>query len=284
LDPQWIAAFKGRFAGVVNGNDHFRELIEAYAIGSLDAPERAQVEAHLAGGCVDCEKALQEARWLVSQLAYLAPNAEPSDVLKGRLLQTVRAEAAGNPPRQVPGRGAGVPFWLWAGVAALLFFSVYSAWNEMQLRTTVANLQKQAEAQLSERQKLEQELVAAKTQAHEAMIWSDPKSKKIMLSSKDPNMPQLEAMWHPDMGLVVRGWKTPMPGDKRVLQLWLISKKSGKPMPSTTFWPDASGKFSAMVENPPDTMSDTQALAITEEPVGGSPQPTSAPMWVGGVS
>jgi anti-sigma-K factor RskA len=66
--------------------------------------------------------------------------------------------------------------------------------------------------------------------------------------------------------------------------LWLISKKSGKPMPSTTFWPDASGKFSAMVENPPDTMSDTQALAITEEPVGGSPQPTSAPMWVGGVT
>jgi len=31
------------------------------------------------------------------------------------------------------------------------------------------------------------------------------------------------------MGLVVRGWKTPSPGDKRVLQLWLISKKSGKP-------------------------------------------------------
>jgi anti-sigma-K factor RskA len=116
------------------------------------------------------------------------------------------------------------------------------------------------------------------------MIWSDPKSKKIMLSSKDPKMPQLEAMWHPDMGLVVRGWKTPSPGDKRVLQLWLISKKSGKPMPATTFWPDASGKFSAMVENPPDTMSDTQALAITEEPIGGSPQPTSAPMWVGGVS
>jgi anti-sigma-K factor RskA len=268
----------------VNSTDQFRELIEAYAIGSLDAPERAQVEAHLAGGCVDCEKALQEARWLVSQLAYLAPNAEPSDILKGRLLQTVRAEAAGNLPRQVPGRGAGVLFWLWAGVAALLLFSVYSAWNEMQLRTTVANLQKQAEAQLSERQKLEQDLVVAKTQAHEAMIWSDPKSKRIMLSSKDPNMPQLEAMWHPDMGLVVRGWKTPSPGDNRVLQLWLISKKSGKPMPSTTFWPDASGKFSAMVENPPDTMSDTQALAITEEPVGGSQQPTSAPMWVGGVS
>jgi len=274
----------------VNSNDQFRELIEAYAIGSLDAPERAQVEAHLASGCNDCEKALQEARWLVSQLAYLAPNAEPSDMLKGRLLQTVRAEAAeaaeAGTQRQVV-RRAGVPawlWWLWAGVAALLLFSAYSAWNEKQLRNSVANLQQQAEAQRAERQKLEQELHAAKVQAHEAMIWSDPKSKKIMLSSKDPKMPQLEAMWHPDMGLVVRGWKTPSPGDKRVLQLWLISKKSGKLMPSVTFWPDASGKFSAMVENPPDAMSDTQALAITEEPMGGSQQPTGEPMWVGGVS
>jgi anti-sigma-K factor RskA len=268
----------------VNSDDQFRELIEAYAIGSLDGPERAQLEAHVAAGCPDCEKALQEARWLVSQLAYLAPNAEPSDMLKGRLLQTVRAEAAGAGPQEQVLHRPAIPSWLWAGVAALVLFSAYSAWNEKQLRNTVTSLQEQAQAQQAERKNLEQQLHAVKVQAHEAMIWSDPKSKKIMLSSKDPKMPQLEAMWHPEMGLVVRGWKTPMPGDKRVLQLWLISKKSGKPMPATTFWPDASGKFSAMVENPPDTMSDTQALAITEEPVGGSPQPTSAPMWVGGVS
>jgi len=69
-----------------------------------------------------------------------------------------------------------------------------------------------------------------------------------------------------------------------VLQLWLIPKAGGKPMPSVTFWPDASGTLSAMVENPPDAMSDTQALAVTEEPIGGSQQPTGAPMWVGGVS
>jgi anti-sigma-K factor RskA len=267
----------------VNSNDQLRELIEAYAIGSLDASERAQVEAHLAGGCSDCEQALQEARWLVSQLAYLAPSVEPSDMLKGRLLQTVRAEAADSAPRQVPPRGTGVPFWLWAGVAALLLFSVYSAWNEVQLHTTVANLQKQAAAQLAERQKLEQELLVAKTQAHEAMIWSDPKSVKIMLRPKDPKMPQLEAMWHPEMGLVVRGWKVPSPGEKRMLQLWLITK-AGKPMPSMTLWPDANGKFSEMVEKPQDAISDTQSLAITEEPIGGSPQPTSAPIWVGGVS
>ena len=264
----------------MNSHDQFRELIEAYAMGSLDAADRALLEAHLATGCAECAKALEEARWLVSQLAYLAPNAEPSDMLKGRLLQTVRSEAA----RHSGVRGASIPWWLWAGVAALLVFSAYSAWNERRLRNAVTNLQQQAEAQRAERQKLEQDLRAAKLQAHEAMIWSDPKSVKIKMPPKDPNMPQLEAMWHPEMGLVVRGWKVPSPGEKRVLQLWLIPKAGGKPMPSVTFWPDADGTFTAMVENPPDALSATQALAITEEPMGGSPQPTSAPMWVGGVS
>jgi anti-sigma-K factor RskA len=268
----------------VSTHDQFRELIEAYAIGSLDAAERAEVEAHLSSGCSECAKALEEARWLVSQLAYLAPNAEPSDMLKGPLLQTVRADVAGNSPRQSASRGAGIPFWLWAGVAALLLFSVYSAWNERKLRNEISNLQKQTEAQHAERERLEAQLGAAKTQAHEAMIWSDPKSIKIMLRPKDPKMPQLEAMWHPELGLCVRGWKVPSPGDKRMLQLWLIPKAGGKPMPSMTLWPDATGTFTAMVENPQQAMSETQALAITEEPIGGSPQPTSAPMWVGGVS
>jgi hypothetical protein len=31
-------------------------------------------------------------------------------------------------------------------------------------------------------------------------------------------------------------------------------------------------------------MHNTKWLAITEEPAGGSPQPTTAPMWMGSVS
>jgi anti-sigma-K factor RskA len=269
----------------VSDHDQFRELIQAYALGALDAPERAALEAHLATGCSECSKELEEARWLVSQLAYLAPGAEPSKLLKGRLLQTVRAEAGTGSAPQARRRPAAVPWWMWAGAAALLVFSVYSAWNARRLQCEIGVLREQAETRGKERAKLEQEMVAAKTQLHEAMIWSDPKSVKIKLPAKDPTMPPLEAMWHPQLGICVRGWKVPSPGEKRVLQLWLIPKKAGgKPMPSMTFWPDAEGKFTAMVENPPDVMSDTQALAITEEPVGGSAQPTSAPMWVGGVS
>ncbi len=113
--------------------DQFRELIEAYALGALDPEDRAALEAHLATGCAECAKAVEEARWLVSQLAYTAPESAPSDMLKGRLMQTVRAEARSQTkPHVIPAKSA-VPFWLWAGVAALLVFSIYSAWNMRQL-------------------------------------------------------------------------------------------------------------------------------------------------------
>ena len=273
-------------------HEQIRELMEAYALGALDAGERATVDAHLASGCATCAKALEEARWAASQLAYLAPEAQPSEMLKGRLLQTVRAEAGGGTAggiregqtRAGESHERGTPWWLWAGVAALLIFSVYSAWNAERQHNVIIGLQKQMDAQNQQRAKLEQELLSAKTQAHEAMIWSDPKSVKINLPAKDPKMPMLEAMWHPEMGLCVKGWNVPAVGKNHVLQLWLIPKKGGKPMPTMTFWPDATGTFTAMVENPPKDMAETQALAITEEPMGGSEQPTSTPMWVGGVS
>jgi anti-sigma factor RsiW len=122
----------------VTTHDQFQELIEAYALGSLDSADRTLIEAHLANGCAECVKALEEARRLVSQLAHLAPSAEPSDMLKGRLLQTVRAESPNGPALQPAVRGAAIPWWLWTGVAALLLFSVYSAWNEQHLRNAVA--------------------------------------------------------------------------------------------------------------------------------------------------
>jgi anti-sigma-K factor RskA len=67
--------------------------------------------------------------------------------------------------------------------------------------------------------------------------------------------------------------------------LWLIPKAPGsKPMPSMTMRPDADGKLMLLVANPPEVLAETKALAITEEPEGGSAQPTMTPAWVGGLS
>jgi hypothetical protein len=264
----------------VSDHDQFRELIEGFALGAMDDQECAPLRAHLATGCPECTKALAEARWVASQLAYLAPPAEPSEMLRARLLRTVRSEA-GAKPATTPTRSA-IPLWLWAGVAALLLLTLYSTWDARRLQKEIQAVNERAAAEIKLRQQLQQQLDAAK---HEAHILMDPTSKKFPMWPHDTQMPRLEATWHPEMGIFVTGEKIPMPGSHRVLQLWLIPKApGGKPMPSRTFWPDADGKVVIMVDNPPEVMAETKALAITEEPAGGSLQPTSTPMWVGGVS
>jgi anti-sigma-K factor RskA len=266
----------------VKNCDQFRELIEAYALGALDPEDRTALEAHLATGCPDCAKAVEEARWLVSQLAYAAPEAAPSDMLKGRLMQTVRAEAQSQAkPHVLPGKSA-IPFWLWAGVAALLVFSIYSAWNARRLNNEIRQANERAAALIHEREKTEQELALAK---REAMILMDPNSVKIALKSGDAQGPQLEAKWHSQLGVVVMGENIPMPSPHHVLQLWFIPKKAGQmPMPSMMIRPDASGKFVLLVSNPPESMDATKALAISEEPEGGSAWPSNPPRYSGGVS
>jgi anti-sigma-K factor RskA len=266
----------------VKNCDQFRELIEAYALGALDPEERAVLEAHLATGCSDCAKAVEEARWLVSQLAYAAPEAAPSDMLKGRLMQTVRAEAQSQArPHVLPAKSA-IPFWLWAGVAALLVFSIYSAWNTRHLQDEIRQANDRAAGLLQERQKTQQQLEAAK---REAMIMMDPNSVKITAAGNNAQGLQLEAKWNPQWGIVVMGNKIPMPSPHHVLQLWFIPKAPGaKPMPSMMTWPDANGKFVMLVSHPPESMDNIKALAITEEPEGGSAWPTETPRWVGGVS
>ena len=251
--------------------DQFRELIEAYALGALDPEERASLEAHFASGCAECSKALDEARWVVSQLAYLAPDAKPSDMLRGRLLQTVRAEAHAAKSAKT----SSIPFWMWGAVAALLVFTVYQTWETIQVKKIIEQTNAQAQAEVVKRHELERE----------AAILTDPHSVKIPMPAGEKNMPELKAMWHEKLGIVVAGQNVPMPSGNRTLQLWLIPRApGGKPMPSMMVRPDPDGKFMLLVSNPPDSMDATKALAITEEPAGGSSQPTTKPIWVGAIS
>jgi len=262
--------------------DPFRELIEAYALGSLDPEERAAVAAHLAAGCADCTKALGETRVLVSHLAYLAPEVAPSDMLRGRLLQIVRAEAPTSTAKAKAVSKSPVPFWMWGAVAAALLFALYNAYEAHSLQMTIHKTQESLTAQMELQQESARQLAMAR---REAVILTDPRSVKIEMSAGNKDLPVLQAVWHPSMGIVVSGQKLLLPYGNRTLQLWLIPRTPGaKPMPSLTRRPDADGKFDLLVANPPDSQGETKALAITEEPEGGSAQPTTTPIWVGAVA
>jgi hypothetical protein len=75
------------------------------------------------------------------------------------------------------------------------------------------------------------------------------------------------------------GLKPAQPG--RVYQLWLM--KDGKPIPSTTFNSEADGHALTLAFDVPAEGGYT-AAAITEEPEGGSLQPTLPILLFGTVS
>ena len=263
--------------------DPYREMVEAYAIGALDAEERAAFEAHLQDGCADCERELREARWLVSQLAYLAPESGPSEALKGRLLRLVASEAGVVRFPEKPKKAA-VPVWLWAGLAAMLLLTAYSSWTALRLRDEIGRVRQEMTGESEKRARLEKELASTKQEATMRAIWTSPESTKIMLIPPNKEMPSLEAKWHSRLGIVVTGYQVPKVSDNHVLQLWLIPKDGSKPMPSATFWPQPDGRLAKLVANPEGGIPEVKALAITEEPAGGSKQPTSSPLWVGAIS
>ena len=181
-----------------------------------------------------------------------------------------------------PNAPASVPFWMWGAVAALLIFTLYISWETIRLNKTIQDTNTHAQTEIAKRHELEETFALAQ---REAIILTDPRSVKIPMPAASKDTPKLEALWHAKMGIVVAGQNVPMPAGNRTLQLWLIPKtRGGKPIPSMMLRPDADGKFMLLVANPPDNMESTKALAITEEPAGGSQAPTTRPIWVGATS
>jgi len=260
--------------------DPYLALIEAYALGALDTDERALLEAHLAAGCAECARSLEQARSVVSQLAYLAPAAQPSRMLRGRLLKTVRDEArTGNAPTPAPAKA--IPLWLWAGVAAAFLLALYNLHEAQSTHEAIRRAQAALDEQIQLQKKSAQDLRAAR---REAWILTDPKSVRIAMPAGKTGFPELQATWHAALGIVISGEKLPVPGGKRTLQLWFVPKAAGgKPIPSRNVRPESDGRFHLLVEEPPERQGDTKLLAITEEPEGGSEQPTTPPIWVGAV-
>jgi anti-sigma-K factor RskA len=74
-------------------HDELFDNVAAYALGALSADEAAQVAAHIAT-CESCRAEYQFMRPAVTAVAYSAGAASASPLLKARVMQRVRAEAA----------------------------------------------------------------------------------------------------------------------------------------------------------------------------------------------
>jgi anti-sigma factor ChrR (cupin superfamily) len=87
------------------------ELAAGYALGALDAPDRAAFEEHLLGGCPLCETELGALNGMAGELAASIA-APPPAGLRARLLERVRTSRAAGalPDGVIIARSAKVPW------------------------------------------------------------------------------------------------------------------------------------------------------------------------------
>jgi anti-sigma-K factor RskA len=249
-------------------------LYEEYALGVLEGEERAEIEAHLARACPHCTPGIEKARWVVAQLARMSPQAQPPQSLKGKILDA--AKSSGNVAefaKATPSR-ATFPVWAWAAAAALALMTGYSIRQMGNQNAQLAELRQKMRVATLQNKALQDQLEVTR---QITTVMMAPDSMPLKLMPKDKNMPMVHAYLHPHMGVALTCEQMPAIPAALTLQLWSVPK-NGKPMSVAIFHPDSQGQI-AIVAPVNMPMNEIAMLAVTEEPAGGSPQPTTSIAW-----
>jgi anti-sigma-K factor RskA len=270
-------------------SEHLEEhldLCAGYALGSLDAPDRIRLEAHLADGCPACEAALVEFDAAVTLLAATAPAVPPPAALRERVLRGVRDEAprpaatvtaidaAASQPKAPRGTR-----WGWIAAAACLALSVWG-WAQVARLRVALQTQEMRVAQLErDRSDLEERLAAEQRWVG---IVTSAKSRRAEFAATPAGDPALHgrAFVDPDSRRAVIAFSNLHARAGHDYELWAI--RDGKPHSLGLVHPDANG--AAQLQLVLDDAPTVQALAVSVEPAGGAPTrdaPTGPVVLVG---
>jgi hypothetical protein len=174
-----------------------------------------------------------------------------------------------------------VPLWMWAATVAALFFFAWSLWQAQKLQRQLTELQVQMRLEQGRKETLEaqrREMEQIRT------LLAAPETRVVQVKPVSAETSSFKLFWNEEFGLLVTAQHVAAIPAGRMLQLWIVPKK-GNPMSAGVFHPEANGTV-LKLRRPaaPILMKDAAALTITVEPAGGSPQPTSAPHWMGRIT
>jgi anti-sigma-K factor RskA len=261
----------------MNGtHDSMRDLAPAYALGALSPEETRAFEAALAGSPL-LQREVAEYRELGALLAVQVEQSPPEGI-KARLLDRVRAEKTlpllpepteEASPARIATRRSLAPM-LALGFAAAALLAVGLGLQVGALKGTL----RARDSALAER---EARLAERETTLNALL---EPGVQLTTLTATGQAPPVVQVYWDRIRHTaILHALRLPPAPSGRTYQLWLLPKQ-GKPIPSRLFNTEAAGR--QLVTNIPVPGDQNVAgFALTIEPEGGSPQPTSTPIVAG---
>jgi anti-sigma-K factor RskA len=280
-----------------------QELLELAALlplGTLSAEDERRLEAHLRGGCAECDAAIRASAEVVDALALTVAPLEPSPELRTRLL--ARAAEEGAPRRsEATGRlraprrariAAGLALAASVLLAAFLGLEVRQLRGALgSARDTVARLEaalldatgerdrlaaRVAEAS-AERAGLESQLASAERTL--ADLTAREARSVALAGTEHAPAAAARAFLDPETRrLLLVVYELPPPPPGRSYQLWVIA--GGEPVSAGVFEVDAAGRTRYEAAETP-ALEGAVTIAVTVEPAGGLPKP-SGPMVLAG--
>lgn len=241
--------------------DDAEDLLGAYALDALPEQEAAAMRAHIAG-CDEHAARVADLRAVAVELAALAEPVEAPPRLRARVLDAVAADAASvrsNAPRPImaaPSRDRVLPgsaelrrasLYRWGALAAVLVVALGGllAWNLVLMNRSNNGVDQFATHATS---------IATLKNASGAAAGT------VVYFAGDKK------------ALVVVDDLPPLDANKNVYEMWAVNGTQAKSIGLMQ-----SGGPQTKVVVPFDAAR-SQTIAITVEPAGGSPQPTTPPI------
>ena len=244
-----------------------RDLAAAYALGALE-PDEARAFERLLESSPELAREVDELREVGGLLVSGVPAVHPDPAFRSRVLDRVAREREAVSPRSAG--AVWLPRLAWAAAAAGIVGAVLLAQQRREMGARLATLERQRDSLTGE--------LASQRETLDAILGA---TTQFRLTSPGDPQPGLQVFWNRPSNVWVLHAVALQPAPPgRVYQLWFL--RGGEAIPASTFNSRADGELVVTVPGPADRVGLTGA-AITEEPIGGSPQPTSTPILVGSV-
>ena len=239
------------------------DLLIAYALGALEPAELREVAALLRTR-PELRQRAAELHSVAAQLPYGLPLAEPAADLRDRVI--ARATGAAQPrsaPR--PAKLGWFRSWGLAALAALLLVATVVLGSQLGRQGQQLAQQAQTIAQQQQQVAAQQQLIAllAAPGAQLATINGESASARLIRT--------------PSGGAAVAAKMPPLPAG-RTYQVWLIASDNQPPISAGLLSVAADGSGVLLLPASQPTLHEAAVFAITVEPSGGSPAPTTNPM------